>query len=156
MIKEGKLEELASSYKFFKKSTSALTEEDSNFAPKEGMMTVAQQVAHVAQTFDWFMEGAFDPNGFSMDFEGAAAEVKKYDSLQRAQAYLDEAYEKCRSIVASKTDEELSAKLKDERIMGPAPVFAVINATIEHTAHHRGSLAVYTRMLDKVPPMPYM
>jgi uncharacterized damage-inducible protein DinB len=26
---------------------------------------------------------------------------------------------------------------------------------VEHTAHHRGALTVYSRLLGKVPPMPY-
>jgi uncharacterized damage-inducible protein DinB len=26
---------------------------------------------------------------------------------------------------------------------------------VEHTAHHRGALTVYSRKLGKVPPMPY-
>ena len=32
-------------------------------------MTVAQQVAHAAQTIDWFIEGASRPEGFDLDFE---------------------------------------------------------------------------------------
>jgi len=27
---------------------------------------------------------------------------------------------------------------------------------VEHTAHHRGALTVYSRVLGKVPAMPYM
>jgi hypothetical protein len=26
---------------------------------------------------------------------------------------------------------------------------------VEHTAHHRGALTAYSRLLGKVPPMPY-
>jgi len=39
--------------------------------------------------------------------------------------------------------------------MGGRPLFEIIGAMVEHTAHHRGALAVYTRLLGKVPPMPY-
>ena len=48
-----------SAYKFFTRTTSCFTDADSAFAPEEGMLTVSQQIAHVAHTFDWFIEGAF-------------------------------------------------------------------------------------------------
>ena len=45
---------------------------------------------------------------------------------------------------------------------GPAPVAktavvaaAVINGITDHSAHHRGALAVYARLLGKEPAMPY-
>jgi len=31
----------------------------------------------------------------------------------------------------------------------------VINAIVDHTAHHRGALSVYARLPGKVPMMPY-
>jgi uncharacterized damage-inducible protein DinB len=39
--------------------------------------------------------------------------------------------------------------------MGGAPKRAVISGIVDHTAHHRGSLAVYARLRGKVPTMPY-
>ena len=41
-------------------------------------------------------------------------------------------------------------------IMGGLPRLAVFGALTDHTAHHRGALSVYARLLGKVPPMPYM
>ena len=55
--------QLVASKDFFERSTRVLTETDSTFRPQEGMMTVAQQVAHAAQTLDWFVEGASRPEG---------------------------------------------------------------------------------------------
>jgi uncharacterized damage-inducible protein DinB len=40
--------------------------------------------------------------------------------------------------------------------MGGAPRLAVFVAIADHTAHHRGALAVYARLNGIVPPMPYM
>ena len=40
--------------------------------------------------------------------------------------------------------------------MGGQPRLAIFGALTDHTAHHRGALSVYTRLLGKVPPMPYM
>ena len=36
------------------------------------------------------------------------------------------------------------------------PVVAIVGGIEDHTAHHRGALTVYARLLDRVPPMPYM
>src|SRR4029434_6082692 len=59
--------QLLASQDFFVRSTRVLDEADSGFRPQEGMMTVAQQVAHTAQTLDWFIEGASRPEGFDLD-----------------------------------------------------------------------------------------
>jgi uncharacterized damage-inducible protein DinB len=39
--------------------------------------------------------------------------------------------------------------------MGGQPISDIVWAMVEHTAHHRGALTVYSRQLGKVPPMPY-
>ena len=61
--------QLLASKDFFERSTRVLEEADSAFRPQEGMMTAAQQVAHTAQTLDWFIQGASRPEGFDLDFE---------------------------------------------------------------------------------------
>jgi len=57
--------------------------------------------------------------------------------------------------VKSHTAEEWATPLAPGPIMGGAPRLAVFSAIAEHTAHHRGALSVYSRLLGKVPPMPY-
>ena len=52
---------LAHTKQYFDRSTECLEEADSGFRPSEGMYTVAQQIAHVAETVDWFVEGGFSP-----------------------------------------------------------------------------------------------
>ena len=47
---------LAMIKEYFDRSTRPLEEADSGFAPAPGMFTVAQLVAHVAQTVDWYLE----------------------------------------------------------------------------------------------------
>jgi uncharacterized damage-inducible protein DinB len=39
--------------------------------------------------------------------------------------------------------------------MGGEPRLAIVGAICEHTAHHRGALAVYARLLGYAPPIPY-
>ena len=64
--------ELESTEQFFNRSTRSLTEEHSGVKPAPDVMTAAQQVAHAAQMIDWFIEGAFRPEGFDTALAGSA------------------------------------------------------------------------------------
>jgi uncharacterized damage-inducible protein DinB len=149
------LTELESAHEFFSRSTRNLTEALSTFAPAEGMMTVAQQVAHAAHTVDWFVEGAFRPEGFNLNWEEQAKVVAGYASLEQARAWFDRAIASAKAKVASMSDAELMAPLPEGPIMAGVPRFAIFGAITDHTAHHRGALTVYARLNGIVPPMPY-
>jgi uncharacterized damage-inducible protein DinB len=155
MKAENLVAELKSMQAFFETSTSCLVEADSDFAPAEGTWTAAQQVAHVARTIDWFVEGAFRPEGFDMDFDRHVEESSRVRSLQAARAWLDAAFARAREAFGTKSDEELSQPLPEGPVMGGVPRFQVVSAISDHTAHHRGALTVYSRLLGKVPEMPY-
>lgn len=144
--------QLTASKDFFDRSTRVLEEADSEFRPVGGMMTVAQQVAHAARTLDWFVEGVTRPEGFNLDFAAEAAELERVTSLAAARAMADAAFS--RAIEFCRTA-DLSRPLPPGPIMGGQPVSDVIWAMVEHTAHHRGALTVYSRLLGKTPPMPY-
>ncbi len=148
--------EIAAAQEFFNRSTRGLTEPLSGYAPVEGMMTVAQQVAHAAQTIDWFLEGAFRAEGFDMDFDKHAKEFLAYTSLAAARAWFDKAVASAQKALENKTDAEMLAPLPPGPIMGGLPRIAIIGAITDHTAHHRGALTVYARLKGIVPPMPYM
>ena len=148
--------EIESAREFFNRSTRNLTEAHSAVAPVPGMMTAAQQVAHAAQTIDWFVDGAFSPAGFDTDFESHAKVVQGYSSLAQARAWFEKAVESAKAAFGSKTDAELLTPLPPGPIMGGAPRMGVIGAITDHTAHHRGALTVYARLQGIVPPMPYM
>ena len=140
----------------FTKSTSLLGEADSRFAPGEGVFTVAQHVAHVAQSLDWFIEGAFEREGGpDSDFQAALREVQKVDSLAKAREWLDRSFARAVEVIGSKSDAELDAPFAGE-ILGDFPKRALVAMNADHAAHHRGALTVYTRLLGKEPPMPYM
>ena len=149
------LAQLDSAYEFFTRSTSALTEDDSTFAPTDGAFTTAGQVTHVAQTIDWFIDGAFDPNGFDLDFEGHARRVRTATSLTESRAAMKRAIDKARTAIESRSDEEWAQPLPAGPVMGGLPRVAIFGAITDHTAHHRGALTVYARLLGKTPPMPY-
>ncbi len=149
-------QQLSLAKEWFDRSTRCLVEDDSTFVPADGTFTAAQQVAHVAQTIDWFFEGAFRPEGFSMDFERMDAEVRQVESLGAAREWLDKSFAAATDKIASSSAEELAVSLPEGPIMGGQPRYAIVGAIQDHTAHHRGVLTVYSRMRGHTPEMPYM
>ena len=147
--------QLLSSQDFFNRSTRVLTEADSAFRPQEGMLTVAQQVQHTAQTLDWFVQGATRPEGFDLDFEKHAAAIAAVTSLTAAREALAAAYANAIQFLRSQSPTDLARPLPPGPVMGGQPISDIVWAMVEHTAHHRGALTVYSRQLGKVPPMPY-
>ena len=147
--------QLLASKEFFERSTRVLDEADSGFRPREGMMTVAQQVAHTALTLDWFIEGVSRPEGFDLDFEKHAKALEGVTSLAAARQMLETAYANAVHYLRSRSPEDLSQPLPPGPIMGGQPISDIVWAMVEHSAHHRGALTVYSRQLGKVPPLPY-
>lgn len=150
------LNDLKSSEEFFERSTRCLTEEHSGFRPTDGMWTVSQQVAHAASTIEWFVEAASRTEGFDMDFEKHAAVLANVTSLTSSRQHLAKAYRSANDFVESKSEAELERPLPAGPIMGGEPVWQVFAAIVEHSAHHRGALSVYSRMAGMTPKMPYM
>ncbi|MGO9242807.1 MAG: DinB family protein [Bryobacteraceae bacterium] len=144
------------SREFFNRSTRELKEENSNFAPVPGMYTAAALVAHVAQTVDWFFAGAFAPGGFDTDFEKMDKEVRACASLDAARALFNAACDRAKAAAEGHSEADWAALLPPGPVMGGMPRHAIVNALTDHTAHHRGALSVYTRLVGRVPPMPYM
>lgn len=140
---------------FLSRTCSVFREEDSEFAPTPGQFSVAQHVAHVAQTIDWFMEGGFRPEGFDLNFAAHQVEVRQVNSLEAAFTWLAKSVDAAAAALETKSQEEMMAPIAEGPVMSGEPRAAIIAAIAEHTAHHRGSLAVYARLLDYAPPMPY-
>ena len=147
--------QLIASKEFFERSTRVLDEADSGFRPQEGMMTVAQQVAHTAQTLDWFIQGVSRSEGFDLDFASHAKALESVISLAAARQWLEKAYADAIQFLRSRSPEDFTRPLPDGPVMGGQPMGDIVWAMVEHTAHHRGALTVYSRQLGKVPVMPY-
>lgn len=156
MTKRQMLGQLGAMKEYFDRSTRLLEEADSAMTPKEGMFTAAQQVAHTAQTVEWFVRGAFSPDGFDLNFEGMDKAVRAVTSLTAARAWMDRACAEAKAAVESHAEADWAVTLPPGPIMGGLPRSSIFGALTDHTAHHRGALTVYTRLLGKVPPMPYM
>ncbi len=155
MQSEAIVGELRATQKFFHKSVACLQEKDSDFAPVEGMYTAAAHVVHTAMSVDWFVEGAFDPKGFAMDFEKHIEAARGATSLKAALEQLDAAFDRAVEAFSGKSQEELMVPLPEGPIMGGAPRVAVISGIVDHTGHHRGALTVYSRLRGYTPEMPY-
>lgn len=154
MLSRQFIQHLDTSRSFFERSSSVLAEEDSAFRPEDDMFTVAQHVASVALTIDWFIDGAFG-DGFDLDFDTHLRRVREVTSLSQARRMLDASFARAEEVVADKSDEELTEPLPDGPIMGGLPRSAIFPAITDHNAHHRGALTVYARLLGKKPKMPY-
>ncbi len=153
-VSEGLVKELESTQKFFNTTVSVFEPDDAGFAPYPELYTVAGHIAHAADSIDWFIEGAFG-DGWDMDFEGLIAKAKEVTSLQEATEWLDRSFVNARAVVGEASDQVLFELIPDTQIMKGAPRLAVVSGIVDHTAHHRGSLAVYARLIGKQAPMPY-
>ncbi len=147
--------ELNGAQEFLERSSRVLREEDSGFAPAEGMYTVAQQMAHVAVMIDWFVEGVVSPEGFSMDFEAHEVETRAVTSLTDARAKVAVAFAAAHSALTDRSAAELEEPFPQGGLM-EGPKWISFLGLVEHTAHHRGALTIYSRMLGLSPKMPYM
>jgi uncharacterized damage-inducible protein DinB len=76
-------------------------------------------------------------------------------SLAAARQVLATAYANAVHFLRSRGAEDLARPLPPGPVMGGQPITDIVWAMVEHTAHHRGALTVYSRELGKVPPMPY-
>lgn len=148
------IESLRRTEKFFDNGTDCFDEADAGFAPKPGMFNVAQQVAHTAQAIEWFIAGAFSAQGMSTDFEAMEKSVRTVTSLKDARAWMDRAVTNAVAFIEKKSMSELMQPIAGH-IMAGAPRIGIFEAIADHTAHHRGALAVYARLIGKAPRMPY-
>ena len=146
--------ELENALKFFKTTISVFEEADSGYAPQPDLYTVASHVAHAGDTVNWFIEGAFGA-GWNMDFEAEVARAKAITSLSEAKQKLDDAFANAAKVIGGASDQELFEPIPDKAIMDGAPRCSIVSGITDHTAHHRGALAVYARLQGKEPPMPY-
>lgn len=140
---------------FFDRSTRCLEEQHSGHAPADGMFTVAQQVAHVGQTIDWFIDGVTTPEGFDMDFAAHDRHTRAVTSLTDARAIYETAFQRLFDFIESSSEDYLNETMTGPVLNG-APRQAMVDGVVEHTAHHRGALSVYSRTLGLTPLMPYM
>lgn len=155
-MKDEFINELKRSQEYLERSTRCLEEEHSGHSPAEGMMTAAQQVAHIAHTVDWFLDGVTSDTGFNVDFEESAKEILLVTSLEAARAWVGKSYAAVIDYIAKTSEDELTKPVSAGALMLGMPRIGIAPSIVEHTAHHRGALTVYSRTLGLTPVMPYM
>ncbi len=148
------LQQIQATRQFFDRTTRCLAESDSGFRATPETMTVAQQVAHAAQTIDWFREGALEDR-WDMDFEKNMAATQAVTSLTAARRWMTEAWERLETRTKAASEQELDSPMADNPILGVRRRYHLYEGIVDHCAHHRGALAVYARLAGKVPEMPY-
>src|SRR5262249_33702744 len=119
---------------FFNRSSKELKEENSGFKPTPEMMSAAQQVAHTAATIHWFIDGAFSGEGFDMDFERAAKENAKVNSLKAAREQLGKAFDRLRKEIETRPADEWEEEMEENEILPGAPCVMIMPAIVDHTA----------------------
>lgn len=154
-LAEKAIEDLSVARERFQRSTSNLTESIAGFAPTAGMMTTAQHIAHAARVIDWFMEGAFGPDGFDLNFEEQIKIVLAVDSLSSAREWFERSVSSAITLLAKQTDADMIVLLPDGPVLGGMPRVGIIREIVDHTAHHRGALTTYARLNHIAPPDPY-
>jgi len=140
---------------YFNRSTRPLSDAHSAFAPSEGLFTVAGHIAHVAQTVEWFFDAAFCEK-WRMEFEELDREARSVKTITEARAWFERAIDKAIAVADAHNADEWASRFPPNPIMGEVPRSAIVAACTDHTAHHRGALTVYQRLLGLTPPMPYM
>jgi hypothetical protein len=126
--------------------------------PKTTPTRLRQAVARqpgLLRALDWFIEGASRPEGFDLDFAKHAEALDAVTSLAAARQMLATAYANAVQFLGSRGEEDLARPLPPGPVMGGQAISHIVWAMVEHSAHHRGALTVYSRQLGKVPPMPY-
>ena len=90
-----------------------------------------------------------------MNFEDQIQQVLAVESLADARMWLERSMNAAIETISAKSDADLEAPIAEGPIMGGMPVFAIISAIVDHTAHHRGALTTYARANGIVPADPY-
>jgi hypothetical protein len=80
-------DKLRASQEFFERTLACMQEEDGTFQPQESAFSTIAQVAHAAQTVDWFMGGIEEGKTFNTDSEGLEKELVYTKTLQAAKAW---------------------------------------------------------------------
>ena len=128
-----------------------------DWQPHEKSMSLGALASHIAETPTWLgsmMEDVFD-------FEAGMKDYKPFAAADRAEllAAFEENLAGATALLEDKNDEFMRRVWKgvkgDKELMaGPRGAIAR-SILVHHTAHHRGQLTVYLRLLDVPVPQTY-
>lgn len=167
---------------FFRRTTASFRSEEGSFQPRPDMLSVNGQILHVTAAIELFLSGlfvAFDrfkgsrwvsfrgegeswiglDGGFAdMGWtEQASLEHESDDGAKPLEAALtafDETMSIAAAVFSQLTPEEMTSALPPNPLDLRTPQH-VLEILLDHTAHHRGALAQYARLLGHDPSIPY-
>lgn len=169
---------------YFHRTVKCFTEDDSNFRPADGLLSVAGQVLHVALSIEYFISGMFGPYegfgplsrlekgfldmswapianekdlGMGLDAEAWPRAVEASVSLAKALELFDEAMDTAAEMFGSRTVQQIQGERLPENPIIPSEFRYphILELMNDHVAHHRGSLVVYGQILGRDPQIPY-
>lgn len=147
MLKDGLHNKLQSAEDHLFKVLNLASDSDGDFVPAEGMLSLSHQVAYIAQSNEWFLEGMF--GRFSEEFDSMDQKVSEVSCLKSALAWLKDSFASFHGRLADCEDELLRERLPPGPIMGGVPRYIVVGALADNCAHHRGAVATYLKILGK-------
>ncbi len=122
--------------------------ERGDFQPREGMMTFAEQLYHIAST-ERSIVGKIHR---SLKKGGMPAELSPGGTVPDAVAALKETWAVTRGLLANMTDTDLDAVIDFPEDNWQIPARRLLHVLVEHQVHHRGQIIVYFRTLGLEPP----
>jgi len=131
-----------------------LDEADASFRLYEDGRTVAQEVAHVGQMVDWFMEGAFGA-GFDYDYIALEERLAEIESLSKAKALVDRAFDDAIDRMESASLKALFRRLPEGGMLSNEYAISVVGGIVDTTAQQRGVVSCAIRALGRAPGFPY-
>ena len=142
---------------FTKRMIQAAPDDELGYKPHEKSMSLGELVGHLAETPTWaamMMEDVMDFAEMPTDYEPYVA-ASKSDAL----ATLDKNVAMLEGALQDRDDAFMRAlwtmKKGDQVLLSEPRDEAIRGILVHHTAHHRGQLSVYLRMVGAPVPATY-
>lgn len=169
---------------FFLRATAVFDEQDADFRPAAGMLSVVEHIHHATAALELFVSQYFGRFGHTKRIEHHSfrqgrrwlsalpelgfADVSwleqaatyqaavERETLSQALTALSQTFEYVATLFARLDLVQLQQPLGENPVM-PAYFtgFDVAEFMFDHTAHHRGALSQYARLLGHEPKIPY-
>ena len=141
-VKSTILKHLKTSRDFTLKVAEAMPEADYSFKLTPAQMSFAQQMVHLSQGLDYFI----DPIVGEKPNPAKPASLSKSDVIAFEKKAFDHAIER----VGTLTSEQIGKDYKSEE--GTMSGFDLLLGMLDHTTHHRASAEMYLRAKGITPP----
>ena len=115
-----------------------------SWRPHSDMMSLGQQFVHIAQGEDFLVHALF----YGERDEARVRLPKQVDSTDEVRAFFEEVRTRTRASLEEIEATGLSFLVGDP----PATRLSRLWGLVEHEVHHKAQIALYLRLLGKVPP----